>query len=497
MNERLNILFLFSDQHRGDWMPYDEETFRSMQVEPLPIRMPNLRTLMDQGTTFTRHICNSPVCVPARACLASGMHYDRCEVYNNDYCYPLDQKTFYAVLKEGGYQVCSVGKCDLHKPIFYWGKDGWIDQLSQLGFTDAVDSEGKYDLLWSSFYEPQGPYANYLVENGLLREHAKDYILRYLNANDVRPTPLPEHAYADNWVTENALNKLRDMSKKDQPWFLMVNFSGPHNPWDVTERMKAAWEGVDFPIPADYLGDPEELKAVRRNYAAMLENIDRNIGLLIEELKRTGQYENTVILYAADHGEMMGEHNRYTKSVPYQGAVHVPLVICGPGVLEGNRCDEMVQLHDLAATITDFAGLSMPEGRDSCSLRKLATEKDALPIREYQVVMLYNSLKYGKDYPGYEELMHYQKKKTDREYIAEFCEVLGLEETKASMTKFKYNKDWKCIMTKEYKLIEFEEGKTELYNLQNDREERYNIAEEYPEIVDQMKKRYPMSPIKR
>ena len=93
--------------------------------------------------------------------------------------------------------------------------------------------------------------------------------------------------------------------------------------------------------------------------------------------------------------------------------------------------------------------------------------------------------------------MHYQKKKTDREYITEFCEVLGLEETKASMTKFKYNKDWKCIMTKEYKLIEFEEGKTELYNLQNDREERYNIAEEYPEIVDQMKKRYPMSPIKR
>ena len=129
MTDRLNILFLFSDQHRGDWMPYDEETFRKMNVEPLPIRMPNLRALMDRGTTFTRHICNSPVCVPARACLASGMHYDRCEVYNNDYCvsfiyYNIYSTAFFTKISRLccvciSVPVCSIRHSSIQSGVFF------------------------------------------------------------------------------------------------------------------------------------------------------------------------------------------------------------------------------------------------------------------------------------------------------------------------------------------------------------------------------------------
>lgn len=495
MSDHPNILFLFSDQHRGDWMPYDESTFQQIRAQKIPVHMPNIRRLMDQGCTFTNNMSNSPLCVPARACLASGMQYDRCRVYNNDYCYPLNQKTFYRVLRDGGYEVCGVGKFDLHKPIFYWGTDGWIDQLADLGFTDAIDSEGKYDLLWSSFYEPQGPYAKFLTDNGLLQEHARDYILRYLDANDVRPTPLPEYAYADNWVGKNSIEKLRKISSGAKPWFLMVNFSGPHNPWDVTERMKEAWKDVTFPLPSSWKGDKDELNAVRQNYAAMLENIDRNIGLILDELKKTGQYENTVVIYSADHGEMMGDHNRYMKSVPYRGSVHIPLVVSGPGVEHGKICNEMVQLHDIAATITDFAGYKMPPETDSCSLKALACGLTDEPIRNYQAIALYNSLKFGKDYPGYEDLMDRQKKKNDQAYIQEFCKVLGLTETHASMSKFGYSKDWKCVMNKQYKLIEFDDAPPELYDLQADPDELVNIAEGNEQLIAEMKELYQMRSI--
>lgn len=487
---RPNILFLFSDQHRGDWMPYKESVRREQGMDSLPLSMNNMKRLMDGGTTFTRNVSSSPLCVPARACLASGMFYDRCEVYNNDFCYPLKKPTFYKVLKDGGYEVCGVGKFDLHKPIFYWGTDGWIDQLSELGFTDAIDSEGKYDLLWSSFHAPRGPYAQFLSQNGLLKEHAKDYIRRYLNANDVEVTPLPEYAYADNWVSQNALEKLKGLARQEKPWFLMVNFSGPHNPWDVTASMKDKVKGIDFPIPKTYSGDSDTLNAVRQNYAAMLENIDENIGAILNELKATGQYDNTVIIYSSDHGEMLGDHDRYMKSVPYRGSVHIPLVISGPGVSPGKVCDELVQLHDLAATIVDFAGMEMPAETDSCSLKGLTCDENASPIRTFQMTMLYNSVRHAGGYEGYTDLEMYKKIKSDKEYIEEFNSELKLDATGTSMTKYYYHGDWKSIITKDYKLILFEDAEPQLYDLRSDPDEMDDIAKNHMELVNELTSLY-------
>jgi len=252
-----NILFLFPDQHRAE---------------------------------FLRAITPSPLCAPARACLASGRRYDYCKVFNNDFTYPLSQRTFYSVLKEKRYNVGSVGKSDLHKSILYWGKNGWIGQLSTLGFTHAIDSEGKFDLLLSSsfFYEPIGPYANYLYKKGLLKDHCKDYIIRYLNANDTNAISLPEEAYDDNWVTQNALKILDKFKENNNPWFLMVNFTGPHNPWDITQRMKNRWKDIDFSFPNNSNMDREEINKVRQNYAAMLENIDSNIGLILNKVEEIG-----------------------------------------------------------------------------------------------------------------------------------------------------------------------------------------------------------------
>ena len=131
----------------------------------------------------------------------------------------------------------------------------------------------------------------------------------------------------------------------------------------------------------------------------------------MDEVDRLKRDRETVVIYSADHGEMLGDRNRFFKSVPYQPAVHIPLVISGPGVLQNNRCGALVQLHDLAATITGFAGLSMPPGVDSKSLLPLAANDGAPPVRGYQYAALYTHMREsGGPAAGYEEYAEFQKR---------------------------------------------------------------------------------------
>ncbi len=486
---------MFPDQHRGDWLPFSGGSSPVPRAQHPPVRMQNLRELMDRGTTFTRAITNSPLCAPARACLASGQAYEACGVWNNNFCCPLTQPTCYGVLQSGGYQVGGVGKFDLHKPVMFWGREGWLPQLGDLGFTKALDHEGKWDAFWASYAPPRGPYGEFLHSRGFLEQYWRDYVRRYYDQLDTSPTALPQDAYADDWETENALSMLRDFAQKDAPWFFMVSFSGPHDPWDVTASMRQRWNGVDFPIPESYHGDRKKLLAVRQNYAAMLENIDRNIGRLISWLKASGQYENTVVIYASDHGEMLGDRDLYYKSVPYEASVRIPLVISGAGIRQGAECDALVQLNDLAATITELAGLSMPGGVDSRSLLPLVSKKDAPHIRSFQNAALYTSYPRTGGCVGYEAYAPYIKDMGGAELINQFNDRLGLPQCEAPAAKNAKKRDWRCVITKRHKLIEYlNPQELELYDLEADPQEQVNLAAAQPEILAQMRTQLPPTP---
>jgi arylsulfatase len=352
-----NFLFFLPDQHRPDWLPSSPD---------LPLRMPNVAQIAGQGVRFTRAICPSPLCAPSRACLASGKEYDRCGVANNKDDYPLDQPTYYQSLRDSGYRVAGVGKFDLHKATLDWGLDG-SRLIREWGFTEGIDNEGKMDAIASGAVAPKGPYMAYLHERGLAATHVADFRGRRANQG-MHATPLPEDAYCDNWIAANGLRFLQQFPE-NQPWHLVVNFTGPHSPMDVTEAMHRRWQGVHFPPPVENTQlDPESHDAIRQNYAAMLENIDRLIGLFLDAVRERGEIDRTVIVYSSDHGEMLGDHNRWGKSTYYQPSVGIPLIAAGPGIQQGVASDALVSLHDLASTFLELAGAPPLPGMDSRSL---------------------------------------------------------------------------------------------------------------------------------
>lgn len=442
---RPNILFLFPDQHRWDYFEDDPGS---------PVRMPNMARLAERGTRFHQAIVNSPLCAPSRACLASGRSYRRTTVLNNSQDYPLDLPTFYQGLRTAGYRVGGVGKFDLHKNTPGWGLDG-KRCLDEWGFTDGIDNEGKWDLIRNCADAPKGPYSRYLHNHDLMEAHLSDFIKRVHSENHENygytdPTPLPDKAYSDNWLTENGLAALREFPT-DAPWFLQVNFTGPHEPNDITQRMHDLWQGVDFPNAyQNSQHDHDFHNRVRQNYAAILENIDRNCQRLIDAVASRGELENTLIVYSSDHGEMLGDHNLWGKTHPNQASIAVPLIVAGPGVGQGLRSNALVNLIDLAATFLDFGQAQQLPESDAISLR---------PSLEGTSAEHRNAVFSGMTLPP-------------RAWQGTALGAL--------------QQDWDLVWDGRYKLVRHGDGKLLLFDLESDPQEESNLVEAVPTEADRL-----------
>lgn len=361
---RPNILLFFPDQWRHDWTSFTPR---------LGVRTPQLDALADRGVRFTNAIVPSPLCAPSRACLASGREYARCGVPGNRFDYPLEQPTMYQRLRDSGYHVMGCGKLDLHKKTLDWGIDG-RRLLPEWGFSDGIDNAGKRDAIISGAKAPKDPYMAMLHEQQLARAHVDDFRTRHSYA-DTFPTPLPDHAYCDNWVGANGL-KLLERAPRAKPWFLAVNFTGPHEPMDITSSMERECRGRSFPRPfGNTQFDDSTHTAIRQNYTAMVENLDGWLGKYVDALRTRGELGNTLIVVSSDHGEMLGDHGRWGKTLPWQASVGVPLVIAGPGVKRGRIIDAPATILDLTATFLDYGRARELPGQESMSMRPMLEGK--------------------------------------------------------------------------------------------------------------------------
>jgi choline-sulfatase len=368
-----NLLFVFTDQQRPDW---DGPAGG-------PADTPHLADLVERGQRFADAVCPSPVCNPSRACLASGMEYDSCGVPGNGSDYPLDRPTLYRRLREeAGYHVMGCGKFDLASD-FPHGLSG-DRRAARYGFSAARFNPAKNNTVLRVANDPNGeprdPYTAHLAEQGLLTAHVRDYRRRWGLDPDAPqsgetplwtatfPTPLPREHYYDEWVTRNARDLLAD-APTDRPWFLEVNLQNPHHPWDLPDDLYRACRGREVPDPVNPAADvsPETHREVRRVYTGMVEHLDDCLGRLLGAVEARGELGETLVVFASDHGEMLGDHGQWQKLSPHRASVGVPLAIAGPGVADRPTRTAPATILDLHATFLDYAGLDPGAGTDDAS----------------------------------------------------------------------------------------------------------------------------------
>lgn len=373
-HERPNILFIMDDQHRHDYLGCAGASF---------VSTPNIDSIAASGVRFTQCATNSPLCAPSRIGLATGMLPSRLGCLDNNCYLPSSATTFYQRLRdEANYRVGCVGKLDLAKPDGYNGRYGDRPAGYRFGFTHPEECEGKMHAGHSA--TPIGPYTHYLEKQGLLQTFHEDYERRSSESwvELCHDSVLPTEAFEDVYIGRRSAEWI-DGIADDFPWFLFVSFVGPHDPYDPpTEyagqyRDAAMPEAIPTPAETRRVGQrhdgitPEKVLETRRQYCAAITAIDDQVGEILSALRRRGMEENTVVVFASDHGEMLGDHGRYTKSTPHESAVRVPLMVSGPGIEAGRTSDSLVELNDLNPTVCELAGLEDQSGIDARSFAGL------------------------------------------------------------------------------------------------------------------------------
>lgn len=435
-----NLLFIMADQFRHDYLG-------SATRDGAPagfVRTPNLDRIAARGVRFTQCTTNAPVCAPARIGLASGLQPSRLGALDNQSFLPHSVLPYYRRLRDYGYRVGCVGKLDLAKPDGYNGRHGDRPVVYSWGFTHPEEDEGKMHAGGSP--APRGPYGFWLQERGLYQAFHVDYVARrqmgWVRA--MHDSVLPAEAFEDVYIGRRAAEWLSNVPD-DFPWHYFVSFVGPHDPFDPPTEYAEHFR--DAPVPPaiqdtlegkpawarkrDLGLTPDEVAVTRRQYCAAIEAIDDGVGRMLDALEQRGMLENTVIVFSSDHGEMLGDHGMYTKSVPYEGALRVPLVIAGPGIAAGRVSDALVELIDVNPTLCELAGLPPQPDIDARSI---------VPVLR-------------------------------GEADAHRTETVGAL------------RNFRCLRTESVKFIQNYNDLDELYDLRADPDERHNLIEARPKLA--------------
>jgi arylsulfatase A-like enzyme len=225
-----------------------------------------------------------------------------------------------------------------------------------------------------------------------------DYVDHGLNCNSIvaRPWDKPEYVHPSTWVMTRSIQFLRERDV-DRPFFLYASFHRPHPPYDPPAWAfeQYLYESMPEPPVGDWTElwqefensvspesqvaqyDPRLLQRARAGYYGHMSHIDQQVERLIEELQAQGLRNDTVICFISDHGELMGDHHLFRKSLPYEGSANVPFIIAGPGIPAGVR-DDVVELRDVFPTLLDVAGVAAPAPLDGRSVLPLTRGESVL-----------------------------------------------------------------------------------------------------------------------
>ena len=388
-----NILFLMADQMRAD----------ALGIVNGWTRTPNLDRLARAGFLFHGVITNSAECIPARFSLALGLYPHQTGVWENG-VFTLNPEfpNWMQAVERAGYRTSLFGKTHLHP--------------HEGDLRDRVHLMHAYGL--QVMDETTGPHASAHVlsnmtqswqEQGLWESYREDVVDRVNTKRyAVRPSVLGAEHHYDVYVGRQAARYLADLDG-EQPWFCWVSFGGPHEPWDAPEPYASLYAQADVGSPVPRLRgheqvrgllrrafdsayyspplQPDEVRAMRVNYAGNVTLIDEQIGNILEVVRRRDELDRTLIVFTSDHGEMNGDQGLIYKANFLDPVLQVPLIVRPPlgGTAGGSReLSVVAEWMDVGATLADYAGGRLDGPAHARSLRPLI-EGRATAHREFAV----------------------------------------------------------------------------------------------------------------
>ena len=354
---RPNVLWICGDDHA----PYVLGAYGNKQV-----RTPNLDQLASQGMRFDRAFCNSPVCTASRQSFITG-RYPR-TIGVTQLKTPLSEKevTLAEVLKRAGYDTAAIGKMHFNSPLSH-GFDRLTDLPQHQAWLQAKDRS-----LLPPGLEVQAPWKPF-----------KDPARVWLNSA-CRPFGAVDADMAGTFFAQQAASYIQE--RKDKPFFLIASFYEPHSPFYFPVEYRGRHKPEEFKVPKVGPEDDWQIPKIFRDltdrekqgiiaaYYTSAEFLDKNIGLVLDALEKSGQAENTLIIYTGDHGYMLGQHGRFEKHCGYEPAVRSPLLIRFPAKVKARQSTEaLVEFIDIFPTVLDFAGVPIPTNVQGKSLVPVLT----------------------------------------------------------------------------------------------------------------------------
>lgn len=363
-----NIVFILTDDHRYDAMGFAGHPF---------LETPHLDSIAKNGVHLKNAFVTTSLCSPSRASILTGLYTHKHRVIDNQRLVPEGTIFFPQYLQRSGYETAYIGK---------WHMGGKHDD-PRPGFNHWISFKG------------QGQYLS----------PSPDYTL---NVNGER---VKQKGYITDELTDYAVDWLDQQTKSDKPFCLYLSHKAVHANFTPAERhagrykdadlsflprgenikaendaprwvrdQRNSWHGIDFSYHSD-----KGLDYLYRRYCESVLAVDDGVGRVMEQLKKMGIHDETLVIYMGDNGFMWGEHGLIDKRVSYEESIRVPMMMQCPDLYEGDKVIEHVIGNiDIGPTILHAAGLETPEYMDGKSFLELPNKPD-MDWREYFLYVYY------------------------------------------------------------------------------------------------------------
>ena len=325
------------------------------------VRTPALDEFASRSIVYDRAFAQCPLCTPSRASLFTGQYMRTHGAWWNGMPRTGAGALLPEVLKKSGYATHLVGKLHLHPDDASHGFDH--KELHEERLSPELNAYTKF--LDASGFRDQSPrsYTDWSFRGcGICR--------------------MPEQVEETRWTADRTEECLGSLKSRSEPFFLFTSFIRPHTPFNPLERFAAMYDDTEIPAfpfdKSEWEMLPPRIRAhaetghfsefnrenwalMRRRYYALCTQIDESVGRVLDSLERNGLAEDTIVVFTSDHGELAGQHGLVGKGHPWDGSLHVPLIIYDPRESRrGVHVPELVELVDVMPTLLDRLGLEIP-----------------------------------------------------------------------------------------------------------------------------------------